>query len=164
MAIAVGKKSVNIEDFTRSVGQLIANDDTAYVKGMSRDLHRSRSYESDVYTEEEIDRIIKEGTTADRKALSVHFFKHNSIYKKIILHYASFLTYQYILVPHTPIEDGFSDPTIMLSYDDAVDFLYHFDVEDKCSYFTYKILVEGAYYGLVKENSNNKPTLMDLPI
>ena len=164
MAIAVGKKQVSIEDFTRSVGQLIANDDTAYVKGMSRDLQRSRSYETNVYTEEDIDRIIREGTTADKKALSVHFFKHNSIYKKIILHYASFLTYQYILVPHTPIEDGFSDPTIMLNYDDAVDFLYHFGVEDKCSYFTYKILVEGAYYGLIKENSNNKPTLMDLPL
>ena len=167
MAIAVGKKEISLDqftDFSRKVEGLIPNDDAAYVKGLSRDLHRNRAYESNIYTEEDIKRIIESGTTADRKALSIHFFKHNSIYKKIILHYASFLTYQYILVPHTPIEDGFSDPSIMLNYDDAVDFLYHFGVEDKCSYFTYKILVEGAYYGIVKENGNNKPTLMDLPI
>jgi len=163
MSKSITGKETNLADFTRKIGTIIAKNEKAYVKGSNRDLINSRFAERDVYTEEEIKEILKNGSTADRKALSVHFFKHNSMYKKIILHYASFLTNQYICVPHTPIEDGFSDPSIMLQYDDAVDFLYAFQVESKCSYFTYKILVEGAYYGLIKEQ-NKKPVLMDLPI
>ena len=150
-------------EFARNIGEIIASNDTAYIKSSSRDIINNRTAERTEYSEEDIKEIIKSGTVAQKKGLSVFFFKHNSMYKRIVLHYASFLTYQYILVPHTPIEDGFSDPDIMLSYDDAVDFLYHFGVESKCSYFTYKILVEGGYYGLIKE-VNKKPVLMDLPI
>ena len=142
---------------------LIAASDAAYVKSNNRDVINSRTLERTEYTKEDIEDITKNGSTAEKKALSVYFFKHNSLYKRIILHYASFLTYQYILVPHTPIEDGLKDPDIILSYDDAVDFLYGFQVESKCSYFTYKILVEGGYYGLIKE-VDRKPVLMDLPI
>lgn len=163
MSKTVTGDKVSLADFTRKLNTIIPNSDSAYVKGNSRDLTNSRNLERDEYTDAEIDDILKHGSTAERKALSIHFFKHNSMYKRIVLHYASFLTYQYICVPHTAIEDGFSDPNIMLQYDDAVDFLYAFQVESKCSYFTYKILVEGAYYGLIKEQ-NGKPVLMDLPI
>ena len=163
MSKTVTGKEVNIADFTRNVGELIANRENAYVKSEARDVTNSRFASRDSYTEDEIKEILKHGSTADRKALSVWYFKHNSMYKRIVLHYASFLTYQYICVPHTPIEDGFSNPDIMLQYDDAVDFLYNFQVESKCSYFTYKILIEGGYYGLIKE-VNKKPVLMDLPI
>lgn len=163
MSKTVTGDKVNLTDFTRKIGPIIPNDNNAYVKGNSRDLTNSRYAERDSYTDDEIKNILKSGSTAERKALSIYFFKHNSMYKRIVLHYASFLTYQYICVPHTAIEDGFNDPKIMLQYDDAVDFLYAFQVESKCSYFTYKILVEGAYYGLIKEQ-NGKPVLMDLPI
>ena len=163
MALGLKGKEISLVEFKRNLGELIAADDTAYIKSSSRDIVNNRNLERDYYSEEDVKRILASGSTQEKKNLSSYFFKHNSMYKKIILHYASFLTYQYLLVPHTPIEDGFSDPNIMLSYDDAVDFLYAFDVENKCSYFTYKILVEGAYYGLIKE-VNKKPVLMDLPI
>lgn len=163
MALGLKGKIINTEDFARSFPEIIATNDTAYVKSNSRDITNSHSLERTDYTTKEVEDIIKNGSTAEKKALSVYFFKHNSMYKRIILHYASFLTYQYLLVPHTPIEDGLSDPDIILKYDDAVDFLYNFQVESKCSYFTYKILVEGGYYGLIKE-VNKLPVLMDLPI
>ena len=166
MARSVDGKDIKISDFTdfaRNVGEIIATQDTAYIKSNSRDITNSKSLERDEYTEDEVKLIIKSGSTGERKALSMHFFKHNPMYKRIILHYASFLTYQYLCVPHTPIEDGFKDKKITLRYDDAVDFLYDFQVESKCSYFTFKSLVEGAYYGLIKEVSN-RPVLMDLPI
>lgn len=163
MALGLKGKIIDISEFSRNIGEIIANTDAAYVKSSNRDVRNNNLAERSEYSEEDIKSIITNGTTAERKSLSIYFFKHNNMYKRIILHYASFLTYQYILVPHTPIEDGFSDPDIMLSYDDAVDFLYSFGVESKCSYFTYKALVEGAYYGLIKE-VNKKPVLMDLPI
>ena len=163
MAIGLKGKIIDLSEFSRQMNDLIAASDTAYIKSNNRDVINNRSLERTEYTEEEVKDIIKNGTTAEKKALSIYFFKHNSMYKRIILHYASFLTYQYILVPHTPIEDGLSDPKIILNYDDAVDFLYNFQVESKCSYFTYKILVEGGYYGLIKE-VNKMPVLMDLPL
>ena len=163
MALGLKGKEISLVEFKRNLGELIAADDTAYIRSSNRDIVNNRNLERDYYSEADVKNILASGSTQEKKNLSTYFFKHNSMYKKIILHYASFLTYQYLLVPHTPIEDGFSDPNIMLSYDDAVDFLYAFDVENKCSYFTYKILVEGAYYGLIKE-VNKKPVLMDLPI
>ena len=166
MALGLKGKIISIEDFkdfSRNIGEIIAADDTAYITSSNRDILNSRTTERTCYTEADVKRIIAYGTTQEKKDMSIHFFKHSNMYKRIILHYASFLTYQYLLVPHTSIEDGFSDPDIMLKYDDAVDFLYNFDMENKCSYFTYKVLVEGAYYGLIKE-VNKKPVLMDLPL
>ena len=162
MALGLKGKSLDLTEFARGLNDMIAANDTAYKKSNSRDVS-GLSLDKTEYSETEIKSIIRDGTTAEKKALSVYFFKHNSMYKRIVLHYASFLTYQYLLVPHTAIEDGFGDPKIMLNYDDAVDYLYTLDVESKCAYFTYKILVEGAYYGLIKE-VNKKPLLMDLPI
>ena len=150
MALGLKGKIIDVSEFKREMSGLIAASDAAYVKSNNRDVTNSRSLEKTEYTKEDIEDITKNGSTAEKKALSVYFFKHNSLYKRIILHYASFLTYQYILVPHTPIEDGLKDPDIILSYDDAVDFLYGFQVE-------------GGYYGLIKE-VDRKPVLMDLPI
>ena len=78
---------------------MIATNDGALVKSRSREAISRNKYRKD-YTKEEINRILTEGTAVEKAALSSHFFSVSGVYKRIILHYATFLIYAWIMDPH----------------------------------------------------------------
>mgnify|MGYP006908811159 CR=1 FL=1 len=86
------------------------------------------------------------------------------MYKRIIIHYATFLTYSWILVPYVKGYGKYkiSDRQISRVYYDAADFCTTFQIDRKCALFARDIFVKGAYYGLVIENGDNV-VILDLP-
>ena len=78
---------------------MIGTNEGALVNSRAREaMSRNRFRKS--YTKEEINRILREGTAVEKAELSSHFFSISGVYKRIILHYATFLTYSWLLVPH----------------------------------------------------------------
>jgi hypothetical protein len=80
----------------RMVSDMIATSKDSYKKTNSKFTNKRNK----VYSREEIDRIITRGDILQKAALSEYFFTTNGLYKRIILHYATFLTYSWIVVPY----------------------------------------------------------------
>ena len=115
------------------------------------------------YTSDEIIRIVDTGTPSQRAALSQYFFMTNGLYKRIIIHYATFLTYNWIIVPYKKKDTyKMSNKKIKQSIHDAGDFCTTFQVQRKCALFAKDILVNGAYYGLLHDNGD-QVVIQDLP-
>lgn len=117
------------------------------------------------YSKEDIKRIVEEGDPIERAALSEYFFATNGLYKRIILHYATFLTYSWILVPY-PRNNGnkvdITDKKASQAYFDAADFCTSFQIESKSTLFAKEVLVKGGYYGLLRDENDNV-VIQDLP-
>lgn len=123
---------------------------------------RDRTY---TYTKEEIMRIVQQGNPIERAALSEFFFATNGLYKRIIIHYAAFLTYSWILVPYPKDKNGNGDITekkTAAQYYKAADFCTSFQIDRKCALFAKDILVKGAYYGLIHDEGDTV-VIQDLP-
>lgn len=148
-----------VTTFKKAISDMIATSKSAYIKSDSkspRERHR-------LYTKDEIHRIIERGDAIERAALSEHFFSVSGLYKRIILHYATFLAYSWLLVPHVKNrKDKLKDKKITNQYDEAADFCASFQIERKCALFAKDILVKGAYYGLIHDNGEYI-AIQDLP-
>lgn len=148
-----------VTTFKKAISAMIATSKSAYVRSDSkspRERHR-------LYTKEEIHRIVERGDAIERAALSEHFFSVSGLYKRIILHYATFLTYSWLLVPHVRNrKDKLKDKKITNQYDEASDFCTSFQIERKCALFAKDILVKGAYYGLIHD-TGEYIAIQDLP-
>lgn len=136
---------------------MIATNDDAYLK-LSGKTSRERTR---LYTKEDIRQIVESGNAIQKAALSEYFFATNGLYKRIIIHYATFLTYSWILVPY-PKKGEIDDKKNSATYDKAADFCSTFQIEAKCSLFAKDILVKGAYYGLLRDEDGNV-VIQDLP-
>lgn len=76
---------------------MIATSEAAYQKVSGKFIKTRRDR---MYSKDDIKRIVEEGNPIERAALSEYFFATNGLYKRIILHYATFLTYSWILIPY----------------------------------------------------------------
>ena len=152
-------KNERIGEFKKAFSKMIATNDAAYTKSDARYIHSNKR----CYTKEDINRIVESGDIIEQARLSEYFFKVNGIYKRIIVHYATFLRYAWILVPH--IKDKktkINDKKNSNAYYDATDFCSSFQIERKCALFMKDILVKGAYYGLLQDNGDDV-VIQDLP-
>jgi hypothetical protein len=85
--------------------------------------------------------------------LSKHFFSVSGVYKRIILHYATFLTYSWTLVPHMKkMGLKLSEKANEKVYFEAAEFCSNFGIERKCAVFAKDVLVCGGYYGLIHDS------------
>ena len=141
---------------------MIATNDGALVKSRSREAISRNKYRKD-YTKEEINRILTEGTAVEKAALSSHFFSVSGVYKRIILHYATFLIYAWIMVPHVKkMGDKIKEKRNQKVYYDAAEFCSCFGIERKCALFAKTVLVKGGYYGIIHD-SGSSVAIQDLP-
>ena len=90
-------KDERLTTFKKAFKDMIATSKAAYQKSDSKFYRERRQH----YTKREIERIVQEGDPIERAALSEFFFMTSGLYKRIILHYATFLTYAWVLVPYT---------------------------------------------------------------
>lgn len=141
---------------------MIATSEAAYQKTNSKFVRTRRDR---VYSKDDIRRIVEEGNPIERAALSEYFFATNGLYKRIILHYATFLTYSWILVPYPKSPTGktnIAEKQVAKTYYEAADFCTNFQIERKCALFAKDILVKGGYYGLIHDGGD-KIVIQDLP-
>lgn len=138
---------------------MIATSKGAYVKSDAKNV-RERRY---IYSKQEINDIVNRGTPVQQAELSRYFFAVSGLYKRIILHYATFLTYSWILVPHIKNKKyKITDKKNANAYYEASDFCSSFQIERKCTLFAKDVLVNGAYYGLIHDNGDYI-AIQDLP-
>ena len=149
--------------FKKSVDEMIATSDSAYVKTDNREV----TTKFKMYTKDEIMRIVERGSAVERADLSKYFFTISGIYKRIILHYATFLSYAWIVVPYPEHNKKgetieITDKAIKNAYYNATDFCTTFQIQRKCGLFAKEVLVNGAFYGLLHDNGD-KVVIQDLP-
>jgi hypothetical protein len=73
------------------------------------------------------------------------------------LHYATFLTYSWVLVPYPKDKSGrgdISEKKTAVQYYNAADFCTTFQIDRKCAVFAKEVLVKGAYYGLIHDEED----------
>lgn len=152
-------KEQRISTFKKAIKDMIATSKSAYVRTDSKSVKERKCN----YTKQEIQNIVNYGTPVEQAALSTYFFYTSGLYKRIILHYATFLSYSWILVPHlNNKKDKITDKKNANAYYDASEFCSSFQIERKCAVFAKEILVKGAYYGLIHD-TGDYVAIQDLP-
>lgn len=154
-------RNERVDTFKKAFSGMVATSQAAYERSDSKFIRSKKNY----YDKEQILRIVREGNPIERAALSEFFFATNGIYKRIILHYATFLTYSWLLVPYTKNKNGKGDITerkTAQTYYNAAEFCSAFQIDRKCALFARDVLVKGAYYGLIHDDGENV-VIQDLP-
>lgn len=154
-------KNFDITKFKKAFQDMIATSQSAY----DRSDAKQKKNRTRTYSKEEIKRIVECGDCIERANLSEFFFNNNGLYKRIILHYASFLTYSWVLVPYTKNKYGkgsIKDRKVAATYYEASNFCTTFQIDTKCALFAKEVLVKGAYYGLLHD-TGDKVVIQDLP-
>lgn len=132
---------------------MIATSSAAFVKSRNKQAGFKRNK---VYTKDEIVRIVESGTSIEKAMLSEHFFSISGLYRRIILHYATFLTYSWLLVPHgKKMNTKLSEKSNQKTYFEASDFCSSFGIERHCAQFAKDVLVYGGYYGLIHDTGEH---------
>lgn len=139
---------------------MITTSSSALIKSKDRQPSKSRYRK---YDKETIRTIVEEGTAVEKAHLSQHFFSISGLYKRIILHYATFLIYSWILVPHSKkMNTKMTDKANQKVYYEASDFCSNFGIERQCTWFAKEVLVTGGYYGIIHDTGDHI-AIQDLP-
>lgn len=134
----------------------------------NKDLGFSTSYfdieVTKVYTLKEVEDIIENvSSLQSAQELSRHFFMTDGFYRKIILYYATLLTYSGLLIPNPTFGKQLSTPHISKRYFTALNYLDRLNLEEIMTRMSEKVLVEGAYYGIVQTLDKDGLVIFDLP-
>jgi len=125
--------------------------------------NRPRARKVTAYTKEEAEEIIATGDPELLKELSNFFFYSNGFYKKLLCYYATILYYTPLLIPHMiGNKSKITEKKNAEKYFEALEFINSLNFEQLCRRFALKVLLDGAYYGIVKE-VNGEYCIQDLP-
>lgn len=149
-----------ITEFKKALKGMVAASKSSYTKSDSKS---SRRAECSYYTSEKINRIVQKGDPVERAKLSRYFFEINGLYRMFILHYATLLTYSWLVVPH-PINprDKIKDKKLSDAYMRAAKFCADFSIEEKFTHISLNVLLDGAYFGIIHYNQDGV-VIQDLP-
>lgn len=154
----INGEKINLETFKKASSDMIAVSDSAYAS----DYSFSRSKEYIEYTKEEVEEIISSGDSDELRKLSTSFFYSSGYYRRIMLYYATFLKYTPIIIPHLKDGASINDSKYKKRYYNCLNFFKQIDFEKLCTNFTLKVLVEGGYYGILREK-DGKTCIQNLP-
>ena len=115
------------------------------------------------YTKEEVERIINGGSLEAQQLLSRNFFLKDGLYKRILIYYATLLQYAGILIPNPIAGNVLSTPHIKKRYDSALDYVEKMCLPELLTRISLRVLIDGCYYGLLKEASKTDFIIIDLP-
>lgn len=151
-------RPVDMTIFKKLQDEIVASNDSSWNKYYSRPNHIVRDYKP-----EEIEQIINSGDVVAQRELSRAFFERKSLYKRILYYYATLLTYQGILVPNPSFGKQLSTPHIAKRYYSALDYLDKLNLQETLTRISLKVLIDGAYYGIIKTVNKDDFVLFDLP-
>lgn len=139
--------------------QIVFPKDSSSYDGYSG-YHRSRPKKQ--YTLEEVEKIIESGSITAQRALSRDMFEKNGFYRRILVHYATILAYQGLLIPNPILGQKLSDNHIKKKYVAALDYLEKLKLPTLLTRISLKVLIEGSYYGLILSINKDKLCIIDL--
>lgn len=156
----MAKHNFDLTSFQKAALGMVAKNDSAYRTSYSYE----RFYTSfKDYKIEEIEKIINSGDLEQQRQLSRNYFVKDGIYRRIILHYATLLTYGNILIPNPSFGKKLSTSHISKRYYSALDYVDKHFTPELFTNWAINSLVNGSYYGLINDISKNNFTLIDLP-
>lgn len=115
------------------------------------------------YNEKQVKDIIKDSNIPEKRKMSRTFFSRGGFYKQVIMYYSSLLKYAGILIPHPTGENTLKTAHIKKRYDRALDFIDHLTLPVLFQRVTQKVLVDGAYFGIIQSRDKNSVGILDLP-
>lgn len=115
------------------------------------------------YTHESVKDIISRGSLSELRKLSRDYFYRDGFYKRLVYHYATLLKYMGVLIPIPAIGKDLSTPFVNKKYFTAVNYLESLSLSEVFTRCTLRVMVDGAYYGIVKTLTSKELVLIDLP-
>jgi len=148
-----------LDTFRNAHEQMIAKASTAWTSRYGIDLtirHRE-------YTLEEVNNIINSSSLAEQRKLSRTYFYRDGLYKRIILYYATLLTYTGLLIPNPTFGKQLSTPHIAKRYYGALEYVDKMNLAEIMTRMSIRVLLDGAYYGIVQTQTKDNFVIFDLP-
>lgn len=115
------------------------------------------------YTLDEIRSILHHGSLEAKQALSRNYFATNGFYRRILMYYATLLTYSGILIPNPGNGQKLSKSSTQKRYQQALQYIDKMCLPETFTRMAITALVDGCYYGTLKELTKDKFILIDLP-
>lgn len=151
----------NLEQFANSWQKMVAQNESAFNNywkvGRYREIFKN-------YTPEDIERIIKEGSLDEQLDLSRCYFQKDCLYKRILIYYATLLKYVGMVIPNPSFGKSLSTDHIKKKYFQAVEYVEQMNLQTILTEISRKVVVDGAYYGIIKKLDKTSFTIMDLPV
>lgn len=154
-------RNFSLSTFSRASKQMVATNDCAYSDRTPFSVRRLARLKD--YTPEEIQSIIESGSLSEQQKLSRNYFHKDGYYKQIIIHYATLLMYQALLIPNPSNGKKLSDPRIQKRYYSALEFVENMQPQTQFINCALKALIDGAYYGVRVGTDKKTLSLLDLP-
>ena len=122
--------------------------------------HRKRSKD---YTLDEINRILNSGSIEDKRNLSRNYYEKDGFYTRLIMYYATVLSYYGILIPNPRYGISLTLPHMQKRYTQALEYVDKIQLQDLFRRFSFKALLDGCYYGVLTNFDKNNLVILDLP-
>ena len=151
----------DLTSFKRAQETMIATSDTAWNSWEHRYSNISRKIKD--YTIEDVVRILESGSAIEQQVLSRNYFYKDGFYRKIILYYATLLKYAGLVIPNSDKVNSLSKKNIEKRYIQGIDYVENMKLPDLCVNFSWRALVDGAYYGVIVNMDKENFSVMDLP-
>ena len=151
---------MDLELFKKSINAMIVKNGNSW-DDLNR-AWRSRRYSKE-YTREEVERILTSNSIQALQQLSRSFFYKDGLYKRILIYYATLLTYVGILIPNPSAGNELSTPYVNKKYINALDYLDKMNLPINLTKFSLSALVDGCYYGVLQDVTKTSFVLLDLP-
>ena len=146
--------------FKRVQNNMIATNDRAYTNWYDtrRYVEQTRDYSS-----AELEEIIKSGSLDSQKTLSQNYYYKDGYYKRIILYYATLLTYDTLMVPVVTPSKKITEKAISKKYYEALNYLDLMDLKTLLPAIALRVFRDGSYCGLKIKTDKKHFSVLDLP-
>lgn len=112
-------------------------------------------------------KICRDKEMSKKRALSRWFFQTNGIYNRAVRYIADILRFDFMLYPNLDLDKEIQDAEAEKILKKFNEVLEHFDnsaIQLLCRKWAAQICIDGAYYGYICEDINDKLVVQDLPI
>ena len=149
--------SARLESFEKAMKKMIGTNDKAY----RRYPDSANPVLDNFFDLDEIKRTLTYGDPAILRELSRFAYRYFGIYERVINYYSRLLLFDYVTTPK--VKGNISKNKILNKYNNALSFLDKINIPVNFQYITYKVLKNGAYYGLFRVFDDGI-TFQELPV
>lgn len=159
MASKENKKNFTVEEFKKSINRMIATSDNSY----NGNLYFRKGIGFNTYTKQEVLETVAEGSSEDLKEISLFYLYTSGFYRRFLIYYATLLKYVYLTIPHMLGDSKIEEQSNFKNYNKALDFIHDLNLKNLSKHIAIRVLSEGSYYGVLREFSDGKIAVQDLP-
>lgn len=156
-------KKSNLYDFSKfasTMKTLVATNKQAYTANPMR----GGAFES-TYTVDSAKQIIGSGDLNSLISLSQYYWYKSGIYRNFIIYYATMLTYDTLVVPKlNTAPSNINKKKLEERFYKAINFVESLNIPLEFARITYLMILNGAYYGLLREYGKRQVMIQDLPV